>query len=330
MKVAIAGAGMSGAYLYRLLDEEGIQADVYDVKRRNPCGLHSCAWGATPTSEVRKLVSRFLEPTAYELQRFDSINIEGLDIPADLLTIDKPRLINDLLCDTEVHTQPFDPNDYDRIVDATGEARAFLGPTSGPQFLAPCRQYRIKLDEDLGMSIKISSLGYEWCFPIGNNEYHMGFGNLKTDTTEFRPSTTGVMERGKILCRCNSKVRLSSPHATQPFVSGNIVGVGESIGAVAPLAADGIVYAMQTAEMLVDHWDNLEQYPTDILKRYDWMGKERQGLNRLFAGKMPSIRELRAFLHHTRIAGLSLSLKQAMFFFRRILDSQTEAEKSLG
>lgn len=312
---------MSGAYLHRLLKEEGVRSDIYDVDRRTRCGLHPCAWGATPTSEVRRLVSRFLEPSDYELQRFNSINIEGLDIPADLLTIDKPRLINDLLDGAEVRLQSFDPSDYDRVIDATGEARAFLGPASGPQFLAPCSQFRVRTEEELDMSIKISSIGYEWCFPVGNNEYHMGFGNLKADASEFRPSATAAVENGKVLCRCRSKVRLSSPHATQPFVSGNVVGVGESIGVVAPLAADGIVYAMQTGEMLMERWEDPERYAADVLKKFDWMGKERQGLNRLYAGKMPMIGELRAFLHHTRIAGLTLNLRQAMFFFRRMLES---------
>mgnify|MGYP000910986507 FL=1 len=312
---------MSGAYMHRLLKEEGMQADVYDVDRHTRCGIHSCAWGATPTSEVRRLISRFLEPSDYELQRFDSINIEGLDIPADLLTIDKPRLVNDLLDGAEVRLQPFDPNEYDRVIDATGVARAFLGPASGPQFIAPCSQFRVRTEERLGMSIKISSLGYEWCFPLGNNEYHLGFGNLKADASDFKPSATAAMENGTVMCRCQSKVRLSSPHATQPFVNGNVVGVGESIGVVAPLAADGIVYAMQTGEMLLDRWDEPQRYAADILKTFDWMGKERQGLNRLFAGKMPAIGELRAFLHHTRTAGLTLNLRQAMFFFRRMLES---------
>ena len=54
---------MSGAYMHRLLKEEGMQADVYDVDRHTRCGIHSCAWGATPTSEVRRLISRFLEPS---------------------------------------------------------------------------------------------------------------------------------------------------------------------------------------------------------------------------------------------------------------------------
>ncbi len=312
---------MSGAYMHRLLKEEGMQADVYDVDRHTRCGIHSCAWGATPTSEVRRLISRFLEPSDYEMQRFDSINIEGLDIPADLLTIDKPRLVNDLLDGAEVRLQPFDPNEYDRVIDATGVARAFLGPASGPQFIAPCSQFRVRTEERLGMSIKISSLGYEWCFPLGNNEYHLGFGNLKADASDFKPSATAAMENGTVMCRCQSKVRLSSPHATQPFVNGNVVGVGESIGVVAPLAADGIVYAMQTGEMLLDRWDEPQRYAADILKKFDWMGKERQGLNRLFAGKMPAIGELRAFLHHTRTAGLTLNLRQAMFFFRRMLES---------
>ncbi len=39
MKVAIAGAGMTGAYLYRLLKNEGREADLFDRGQVGRCGL---------------------------------------------------------------------------------------------------------------------------------------------------------------------------------------------------------------------------------------------------------------------------------------------------
>jgi hypothetical protein len=33
--------------------------------------------------------------------------------------------------------------------------------------------------------------------------------------------------------------------------------------------------------MLLDFWDDLEKYQTKMLKRYDWMRKERRVLERL-------------------------------------------------
>jgi len=318
MKVAIAGAGMAGAYLYRLLREQGITAHIYDANEPTSCGITSCGWGAVPTVEVQRLISRFLEPSDYELQRFREINIEGVKIKGDMLTIDKPRLIKDLLDGAEVRFDPLDTGMYDRIIDATGVVRAFLGPSTIPPLLADCTQYRVRTDQPKELSIKISSLGYEWCFPLSDNEYHMGFGNLHGDAEGYT-LPTDIMAEVSVCCNCRAKVCLSSPEGTQPFVVGKVVGVGESIGAVAPLAADGIVYAMQTGELLIERWDDPNAYAREVLRRYDWMNLERRGLNRLIEGRMPLLEELRAFLKHTRMAGFDMRMRHAMYFFRRML-----------
>jgi len=319
MKVAIAGAGMAGSYLHRLLREEGIHADIYDVARLTRCGIHSCAWGATPAKEIVRLIGRFLQPEDYILQRFDQITIEDIRIGGDMLTIDKPRLVSDLLGGEQVRLEPLDPDRYDRIIDATGVARAYLGPAAGPQLIAECAQYRVRTDEPLGLSLRISSLGYEWCFPLGDGEYHLGYGNLRGGVEGYRPSAENAMARGAVRCGCRSTIRLSSPRASQPFVHGKVVGVGESIGAVAPLAGEGIEYAMQTAEMLVERWDNPAGYAEEVLRRYEWMDRERRGLDRLAEGRMPSPSEVRAFLQHTRRVGFDMRPWQALRFFRTML-----------
>jgi len=44
MKIAIAGAGTTGAYAYRLLKKRGLHADVYQRDCRTACGINPCAW----------------------------------------------------------------------------------------------------------------------------------------------------------------------------------------------------------------------------------------------------------------------------------------------
>src|SRR5512136_1220913 len=97
MKVAIGGAGIAGAYAYRLLKEKGIEADLFDIERKTRCRLRPCAWGFAPSTEFERLVSRFLEPKDYVLQHFDSIVVNGLRVSSNMLTADKPRLVRDLL-----------------------------------------------------------------------------------------------------------------------------------------------------------------------------------------------------------------------------------------
>ena len=43
MRVAIGGAGIAGAYVFRLLKERGIDADLFDIEKKNRCRLRPCA-----------------------------------------------------------------------------------------------------------------------------------------------------------------------------------------------------------------------------------------------------------------------------------------------
>jgi 2-polyprenyl-6-methoxyphenol hydroxylase-like FAD-dependent oxidoreductase len=46
-KIAIAGAGMTGAYLYRLLSMRGLRVELFDSASKTQCGLTPCAWGTS-------------------------------------------------------------------------------------------------------------------------------------------------------------------------------------------------------------------------------------------------------------------------------------------
>jgi flavin-dependent dehydrogenase len=113
---------------------------------------------------------------------------------------------------------------------------------------------------------------------------------------------------------------MSSPYNSKPFVvSDRIVGVGESIGTVSPLGGDGNLYAMQCAEMLVENWDDLDKYSQSVLKKFDWMRREREGLERLMGGEMPSVGDLRTFVQHARRAGFEMGMVNALRFFKKAL-----------
>lgn len=314
---------MAGAYLYRLMKADGFgKVDLYDIKKNTKCGCRPCAWGFVPSSEYRRLTSRFLEPDDYELHRSDSISVDDVKLKADFLTIDKPRLIGDLVAGDEVLYSPLNIGKYDRVIDATGVSRAFLGP-AGDELIADCVQYRVRSEERMTASIHTATLGYRWCFPLGSDEYHLGFGNLRPDIMKSNPFIgMSSMARAAVRCRCLSRVRLSSPYHSRPFVQGKVVGVGESIGTVSPLAADGNVYAMQCAEMLVEHWDDLDGYTEAVLERYDWMRKEREVLDRLRAGKMPSLAGAMVLSRHFRAEGIKLGLLQAIGLFGHVLREQ--------
>ena len=180
MKIAIAGAGMSGAYLFRLLTKEGFtDIDLFDQKHNTACGSRPCAWGYAPTDETRRLLAKVIDPAKFELHRSDIIAFDGIDIPSDVLTLNKPALIKELVGDKQLKEGTIDVTKYDRVIDATGVNRSYLPPIKN-DLIAECSQYRVKSEDPLGFWFKTSSMGYEWCFPIGNNEWHVGFGNPRS------------------------------------------------------------------------------------------------------------------------------------------------------
>lgn len=312
LRIAIAGAGMAGSYLYRLLKEVGGEISLYDVVERTGCGQRPCAWGVAPADEYRRLVGRFLDPERYVEQRSDQVRIDGVPMGADLLTVDKPALIRDMIGGASIRYDRLDPGEYDLVVDATGVERAYLGPVSSDDLIAELCQYRLASNQDLGAWFQTSSSGYGWCFPLGQGEYHVGYGNLPPHVGEGMRTIDAVVFGSKVKCACRSRIRLSSPYHSAPLVRGNVVGVGESIGTVGPLGGDGNLYAMQCSLMLSESLHDLEAYQERVLRTFEWMRKERTTLTRMLDGHRPSPSDVKVFLEHAHRAGFTMSPVRAL------------------
>ncbi len=310
MRIAIAGAGMAGSYMLRLLQEEGFsKIDVFDAAKRTACGFRSCAWAFAPSSECQHLLSKFLDFDQYILRHTKSIEIEGSKVGADMLTVDKPALISDLLAGYPIVYGPLNPGAYDMVIDATGLQRAYLGNIEEGELIADLVQYRIRTKQELGAWLRSSNLGYEYCFPIGESEYHIGLGCFIDGLDSYRPEISLV---GKMLCRCSSRLRLSSPFYSRPFHNGNVIGVGESIGTVAPIGGDGNLHSMQCAEILLKNLGDPESYSRRVLEAFDWMRRERLVLDKIRQGRRPSLLDLRVFSDHARRLGFGISPRLAM------------------
>jgi flavin-dependent dehydrogenase len=178
-RIAIAGAGMTGAYLCRRLRQRGIDAGIFNVEHTTKCGIHPCAWG-TSRGFAEFIEASGLDPTIYILKRSGHVVIDEVRLSADLMTIDKPVLLKDLLTGTTVKHTLIEVDQYDRIIDATGVARAFLPPVA-EDIVLQCRQWRVQTDDVLPNRIQLGSIGYAWCFPLSEMLYHIGCGSLTSD-----------------------------------------------------------------------------------------------------------------------------------------------------
>ena len=335
MKIAIVGAGISGAYLARLLGQEGIHPDVYDAGTHDTlCGCRSCGWGA-PIGIEQYLADIDLDLNEYLIEPMFSMNFDGLEAKTPLCTINKPRLLHDLNTGIRLNRQNMGPEEadtYDILVDATGIARALLPPCRSDLTL-PTLQYRVAVESHRGGRLeagvygnRIPGLGYLWIFPLGNGQYHIGIGGIGLVHHEslmnqfFSESSDRFSYRP--LCRCTGVVRVASPYYSTPFYLTNtrkgktqtVIGVGEAIGTVSPFTGEGIVYSLECAKILTDSWPDQEEYAHKVLARFVWMKKERETLDYLLGlgrDRGPRLRDRWRFYENARRSGIELPMLEA-------------------
>jgi len=318
-RVAIAGAGMVGSYLHRIMKNDGVDADLYTLNGiSTKCGIHPCAWGTSrPFFDLVRLAG--LDPYDYVLMHADKVIFQGTEIPADLLTFDKPRLIKDLQNGTQVRDGRIGADGYERVIDATGVARAYLPPVRA-DFTIPCIQYRV-VGADLdpaAVYITYGDIGFSWSFPLSENEFHVGGGSATVDPSRMVRQSGLLDHGGKASCACAGRVRISTPQASVPFVSMNpevgceVWGVGESIGVVAPIAGEGVVHGMKSALILAQCWESPEVYVANIQAEFSWMPTERKILEKLMSGKSLSISDWRALMKMGRRMGANLGFRETM------------------
>ncbi len=170
-----------------------------------------------------------------------------------------------------------------------------------------------------------------WVFPLGKNQYHIGVGGiglsrLGTILDDFYEALSDRFSFTRI-CSCQGAVRVASPYYSTPFYSRNtredgssqlIIGVGESIGTVAPFTGEGIVFSLECARILADSWPDPERYTQTVLDRFAWMKNERETLDYLLSkeGKGgPRMRDRYRFVLNARRSGIGLPVVEA---FKRI------------
>ncbi len=317
-RLAIVGAGMTGAYLYRRLKNEGCEADLYDRGCRSACGLTPCAWGTS--RGFAPLVERAgLEAESYILRRFERVVMDDVSIPADLMTFDKPRLVSDLLQGAEIQPGPVPTEAYDRVIDATGAARALLPPIADDVTMG-CREYLVEVQEPPENRVRLGGVGYAWRFALSDNLCHVGCGSLRADPQRILEGLGWIggngAQRPKIRCGCSGTIRLAGPHRSLPFVAAGcrdgIWGVGEAIGCVAPLAGDGVVPGMRSVELLLEHWDRPRGYAEAVLAEFAWMKAERAIVDRLRGARHLGIRQALVLKRNAKRMGMQVGLREAV------------------
>lgn len=333
-RIAIAGAGVSGAWLYRSLSDLGRAVDVYDVRDRvTACGIHPCAWGVSPDF-LRLMRGRRADPDAYITNRVRQVETEGRLLQAEVYLIDKPRLIRDLLEGAEVSRTEIPAGRYDRVLDCTGAARAYLPAPAQGDMLCETQQLRLRIPalSDNTIRIRYAKAGYGWLFPLGNHLFHVGAGAFLTpcDDLDQMLRYAGLLDDdnrvtgARRACACRSTIRMTGPHGALPHVDLNsplgcpVWGVGESIGTVSPITGEGIMHAIRCAGLYLEHEDDPEAYSDAVLREFSWMTEERRMMDRAAARRRLSLSDWRILQRNAQIMGIRVGIPDALAMARNL------------
>ncbi|WP_188681696.1 NAD(P)/FAD-dependent oxidoreductase [Thermogymnomonas acidicola] len=253
--ITVAGLGVAGSYLLRRLHMEGFSAEGYDPKPPGyyiPCGY---AVNFNLFRDYCRMAG--LEPDNYLLssgRRVVMENSSGLSMEfrnVGLSTIEKNSFERDLVEGLRVHRERAKAGD-EVTVDATGISRSIIGHARDD-----FRMQTLEYLADSGLSDAFlfhyfpRASGYLWSFPLGRH-FHVGSGT--SDPVLLRQSLSTFS--GHVMRKVGRAIRLRP--LFREIVSGTIVAVGEAAGLVSPITGEGILPALESAEILVQ-----------CLKRYD-------------------------------------------------------------
>jgi len=95
LKIAIAGAGTTGAYCYRLLKNRGFDVHLYDRRKKTACGINPCAWG-TSRGFMESAFFAGLPAEKYILQSFRHVIMD--EVPVDIENAWSSGYLLDYMC----------------------------------------------------------------------------------------------------------------------------------------------------------------------------------------------------------------------------------------
>ena len=294
MRIQIHGAGMAGSYLYFLLQDE-FEVGIDDVRKTPDC---RCAWGIAyeEAKELYKEIGVSLDDYVLSKPKYGVIN--GVEIRnKNIVIFDRAKLLSDLWSEME-----FKKVDADLEIDATGFRRAFLPKIENDRVYPTIQSVEVH-EADENIYTYSSKTGYAWAFPLGNNRWHIGAGDLSVERArelvKKLRSAYGFDEKEEV-CSCSSGVRLLPPSKCLPFIRCRYIGVGEAIGCVSGFG-EGNAPALKSAKILKECLveKRFDEYEKRILEEFKWIEVEHK-----FVEAVQKNRKIRTLYYLFKVVGI--------------------------
>ncbi len=291
MDFAICGAGYSGLLLAHILSRQH-NVVVFD---KSPELKTVCAWGIPRTLFQETAAKHGLDSEDYILWRAKELIIDQgfrvRHIPiANLCSFNKEQFMRDLMQRTSAVFKwgkaLENKDEFDAVVDATGK-RDLLGKLPSDKFFAT---YQVKAKFSSGLpqpdfymafppKEEIRGARFLWLFPLSEDTAFIGC--LAPEGKQAYKIVNDFLERCEkagneyqVSAKQARVLRLNPPRMSLPFFKSNIVGVGNSIGAITSFG-EGNDLAALTAELLAANVSsnslNFSRFQENVLKCLGWL-----------------------------------------------------------
>ena len=342
MHFAIAGAGVAGSYLGRMLQRDH-EVEIFEASKKES-HWPVCAWGAS-----RHMLTKFSDQAGLDFAGYVSHvghklrmelpndNEEYLELKG-LVTYNKLKWENDLLKDLKVtygskvtrETFPFEKYDY--VIDCTGLHRTLL-PKSDQDFMIPAYEYLLEnvhgIDEFYVIGYK-GAKGYFWYFPLGAGRGYMGAGDIEKKYYGIDEFLNEHPE-ARIIKKIGRPIRLAPPKRMEPFDDGNVIGVGESIGCVFPMLGEGIIPSLICCDIFLEVLGKgggvfkIKEYRKKVLERFDYYDDVYRIVRLKMDGKLSTLRHMNLMMSMYR----HMKKEEKRFGFEISLEKMTRLVNAL-
>jgi flavin-dependent dehydrogenase len=134
----------------------------------------------------------------------------------------------------------------------------------------------------------------------------------------------------KIVKKIGRPIRLAPPKRMEPFVDGNVVGVGESIGCVFPMLGEGIIPSLICCDIFLDVLDdkkpfNSKRYRKSVLDRFGYYDDVYRIVRLKMEGKLSTVRHMKLLMSMYR----HMKKEEKRFGFEVSLDKMNRMVNSL-
>lgn len=262
-RVAVVGAGPSGAFLARLLSDAGYRVTVFEALPR--LAVKPCGWGVPYTIDsVVRIPEECVisEVHGYRVHVDEKLLLERAGVKYGYI-VHKEELLKHFLEGVEVASKGVRELEklegFDLVVDARGVA-SYPGRRA---YALQAVVEGVAISESIEVHLLTGFTGYAWVFPLGGSRAKAGVGGL----VGFE--TLRAYLRWLLKLHGNPTVKRlegGSIAAEGIIWREGAARVGEALGAVQPLSGEGIRPGMLSSLAFFRSLQNGRSFPEELKK----------------------------------------------------------------